>query len=94
MPAHRRRERARSRVGLPTLLVVTADPATPRPTIAPRYVRIDELATYTGLTVRHLHDLTRAGLIPHMRVGRVVLYDLVSIDEWLAGMVVAPRRRK
>ncbi len=51
-----------------------------------RYVRIEEAAAYTSLSVRHLHDLTRLGEIPHIRVGRVVLYDLVAIDEWLAGM--------
>lgn len=55
-----------------------------------RYVRIEEAAAYTSLTVRHLHDLTRLGRIPHLRVGRVVIYDLDALDEWLAGFAHMP----
>lgn len=77
---------------VPTVLCVNAEPV--NPAIVPRYVRINDLAAYTGLTVRHLHDLTSDGAIPHARVGRVVLYDLTRIDEWLAGMGVPARRRK
>lgn len=54
----------------------------------PRYIRIDELAAYTSLTVRHLHDLTRRGEIPHIRVGKVVVYDRHAIDEWLGSQAV------
>jgi len=58
-----------------------------------RYVRIDELSFYTSLRLRHLHDLTRLGEIPHLRVGAVVLYDLEAIDAWLAAHRVEPAPR-
>ncbi|HZT97415.1 MAG TPA: helix-turn-helix domain-containing protein [Chloroflexota bacterium] len=55
-----------------------------------RYVRIEAVAAYTALTVRHLHDLTRRREIPHIRVGKVVLYDKVAVDEWLSGRQTPP----
>ena len=55
-----------------------------------RYVRIEGIAAYTALTVRHLHDLTRRREIPHIRVGKVVLYDKVAVDEWLSGRQTQP----
>jgi len=54
-----------------------------------RYLRIDGVAQYTGLTVRHLHDLTRLCQVPHIRVGKVILYDRQAIDDWLAGRAVS-----
>lgn len=71
------------RTGQPTGVYVGTETA---PAPARRYVRIDELSAYTSLTVRHLHDLTRTGTIPNVRVGTVVLYDLFAIDSWLAGL--------
>ncbi|MHB1446406.1 MAG: helix-turn-helix domain-containing protein [Acidimicrobiales bacterium] len=55
-----------------------------------RYARIEGIAAYTALTVRHLHDLTRRREIPHIRVGKVVLYDKVAVDEWLSGRQTQP----
>lgn len=68
------------------------------PNVSPpaRYVRITAVAGYTGLSVRHLHDLTRTGTIPHIRVGRVIVYDLFAIDAWMAAQAteVGSRRAK
>jgi excisionase family DNA binding protein len=58
--------------------------------VGDRYVRIEGIAAYTALTVRHLHDLTRRREIPHIRVGKVVLYDKVAVDEWLSGRQTPP----
>lgn len=59
-----------------------------------RYVRITALAGYTGLSVRHLHDLTRTGTIPHIRVGRVIVYDLFAIDAWMAARATEAGSRR
>ena len=42
-----------------------------------------EIAKITGLSISIVRKLTRNGEIPHIRVGRRILYPLTGIEDWL-----------
>lgn len=43
-----------------------------------------EVSQQTGLSISLVRKLTRGGGIPHIRVGRRVLYPVAALDEWLS----------
>lgn len=43
-----------------------------------------EVSEMTGLSVSTIRTLTRRGEIPHIKVGRRILYPLNRIENWLA----------
>jgi excisionase family DNA binding protein len=43
----------------------------------------DETAAYTRLSVSSIRKLTARNRIPHIRIGRRVLYRRAELDEWL-----------
>ena len=43
-----------------------------------------EVSERTGLSVSTIRTLTRRGEIPHIKVGRRILYPLTRIEDWLA----------
>ena len=45
---------------------------------------IVEVSNRTGLSVSTIRKLTRCGEIPHIKVGRRILYSLTGINDWLA----------
>ena len=47
-------------------------------------IRIAEVSDRTGLSVSTIRKLTRCGEIPHIKVGRRILYLLTGINDWLA----------
>lgn len=55
-------------------------PATP----APLALRPRDAAKALGIGQRHLWSLTNRGEIPHVRVGRAVLYPIIELERWLA----------
>lgn len=42
-----------------------------------------EVAEVIGLSVSTVRKLTREGELPHIRVGRRILYPVTAIHEWL-----------
>jgi excisionase family DNA binding protein len=43
---------------------------------------VDEVAAFLRCTVRHVHNLCRAGL-PHVYVGRLLRFDPIELREYL-----------
>ena len=46
-------------------------------------LRCDEAAPALGLSPRKVWELTNSGELPHVRVGRAVLYPVASLKAWL-----------
>ncbi len=42
-----------------------------------------EVAKATGLSLSTVRKLTRSGEIPHVKVGRRIIYPVTAIHEWL-----------
>ena len=42
-----------------------------------------EVAAVTGLSLSMVRKLTKNGVIPHVKVGRRILYPLTGIEGWL-----------
>ena len=42
-----------------------------------------EVAKATGLSISMVRKLTRSGEIPHIKVGRRILYPVTALNEWL-----------
>lgn len=54
-----------------------------------------EVSERTGLSVSTIRTLTRRGEIPHIKVGRRILYPLTRIEDWLAQNtigIIAPEK--
>jgi excisionase family DNA binding protein len=49
----------------------------------PRLLTAAELASVLGVPRWRLYELTRAGLLPHIRLGRAVRYDPERVNAWL-----------
>ncbi len=50
----------------------------------PLAYRPRDAAKALGISERTLWGKTKAGLIPHLRVGRAVLYPVAVLERWLA----------
>lgn len=49
-----------------------------------RLIDAKELAVQRGLHAERWRELARQHLVPHVRVGRSVLFDPERVDEWIA----------
>lgn len=50
-----------------------------------RLIGVDDVAEILGGRSRwSVYDLARKGVIPHVRVGRSVLFDPDALDAWIA----------
>ncbi|HRU98008.1 MAG TPA: helix-turn-helix domain-containing protein [Ruminococcus sp.] len=47
-----------------------------------------DISGNTGLSLSTIRKLTRSGEIPHIRVGRRILYPVAEIEEWLRSQTV------
>ena len=47
---------------------------------------VGEIATYLGLSKDFIYILVRENRIPHVRVGRRILFKRESIDKWFEDM--------
>ena len=43
-----------------------------------------EVSERTGLSLSSVRKLTRSGEIPHLRIGRRIIYPAEALAEWLA----------
>jgi len=57
-----------------------ADPAADRPLLLDR----PKAAALLSISPRLLWSLTNSGEIPHIKLGRRVLYPLARLEEWIA----------
>lgn len=56
------------------------DGSAPPPPLA---LRAPDAARALGLSPRSLWTLTNQGLIPHVRIGRTLIYPVAKLQEWL-----------
>lgn len=49
-----------------------------------------EVSERTGLSLSSVRKLTRSGKIPHIKVGRRVLYPVTALEEWLSNNIAIP----
>jgi excisionase family DNA binding protein len=58
------------------------EPITPLSLPAEKLWTVDEVATFLGCTVRHVHNLLRSGL-PHLYLGRLLRFDPQEVRAYL-----------
>jgi len=56
-------------------------------------LRAREAAPALGISERHLWSLTNQGKIPHVRIGRSVIYPRDVLERWLAEQAAKGARR-
>jgi excisionase family DNA binding protein len=54
--------------------------------IIKKYANIKEVSEYTGLAVKTLYDWAANGMIPSIKAGKKVLFDLADVDAALGRM--------
>ena len=52
--------------------------------IAPRLLDIQQVATYTDLSVHTLYTMVSQRRIPFVKMGRLTKFDREEIDKWIA----------
>ena len=55
-----------------------------------RLIDIRSAAAYTGLSVHTVYTMVSQRRIPHVKVGRLVRFDLVLLDAWIKDQTVMP----
>ncbi|SFX40975.1 helix-turn-helix domain-containing protein [Ruminococcus sp. XPD3002] len=50
----------------------------------PLCLNIAEISELTGLSISLIRKMTHSGEIPHIRVGRRILYPAEALAEWLS----------
>ena len=43
-----------------------------------------DVSESTGVSLSKIRKLTRCGEIPHIKIGRRILYPVAALDEWLS----------
>lgn len=49
-----------------------------------------EVAAVTGLSLSMVRKLTKNGVIPHIKVGRRILYPVSALHEWIFAKTISP----
>lgn len=49
-----------------------------------RLITVEELAEYLNLNPHTIYIWVEQGKIPHIKIGRMVRFDLLEIEDWLA----------
>lgn len=57
---------------------------------ARRLVSVQAAAAYTGLSVHTVYTMVSQRRIPHVKVGRLVKFDLGMLDAWIHKNTVMP----
>ncbi|MGE0827366.1 MAG: helix-turn-helix domain-containing protein [Candidatus Binatia bacterium] len=47
-----------------------------------RKVDIKEAASFLGVPISWLYDRTRRNLVPHLKMGKYVRFDLYQLESW------------
>ena len=56
-------------------------------------LRPKDAAKALGIGKRLLWSMTNQGLIPHVRVGKAILYPVAALEQWLAEQAAKGARR-
>jgi len=67
-----------------------AGPQKPAALPEPLSLRIGDAARALGISERKLHDLTKRGAVPHVRLDGLVLYPVGPIRDWLTAAATGP----
>lgn len=59
-------------------------------TLQRRLVTVEDIATYTGLSIHTVYTMVSQRRIPYVKVGRLVKFDLVLLDAWIKQQTVMP----
>lgn len=70
------------------ILSARTDPATPCLALRPK-----EAAKALGIGERLLWSMTNQGLIPHLRLGKAIVYPVAELERWLAERAAKGARR-
>lgn len=57
--------------------------ANPQVAVEPLALRAKDAARALGIGERQLWSLTRAGTVPHVRIGRTITYPVDALRDWL-----------
>ncbi len=58
--------------------------------LSTRLIDIQEAAHMTGISVPTLYKWVNQRKIPHIKMGRLVKFDPVKLDEWIKQQTVMP----
>lgn len=56
--------------------------------VQPRLLSEDDAAVYMGTTPRHLEELRYRREMPFVKVGRLVRYDVKTLDKYIAANTI------
>lgn len=62
----------------------------PLPLDTRRLITAQEAAAYTGLSVHTIYTMVSQRRIPHVKMGRLVKFDLGMLDAWIKSNSVLP----
>ena len=52
--------------------------------LANKYMGVDDLSHYIGISMSMIYKLVRANKIPHGRVETLIKFDVKDIDAWMS----------
>jgi len=58
--------------------------------IKKQFLSPQELSAYTGLSLNTIYSWVNQRRIPHIKISRLVKFNVSEIDEWMKTMRVAP----
>jgi len=59
-----------------------------------RLLTVQEVADYLGISKDTAYSMVSQRRIPYVKIGRLLKFDLKTIDEWIAQKTVMPMPRK
>jgi len=57
---------------------------------ARKLINVKEVSVYTGLASDTIYTMVSQRRIPFVKVGRLVKFDLVMLDQWIKQQTVLP----
>jgi len=63
-------------------------------TLPRRLVTVEDVATYTGLSISTVYTMVSQRRIPYVKVGRLTKFDVCAIDQWISQHSVKPRANR
>ncbi|NQU74188.1 MAG: helix-turn-helix domain-containing protein [Candidatus Omnitrophica bacterium] len=55
-----------------------------------RYILPQELSEYLGISLQAIYEWTSQKRIPHIKLGRLVKFDIIEGDRWLLSQRIEP----
>jgi excisionase family DNA binding protein len=59
-----------------------------------RLLTVQEVGEYLGIAKDTVYTLVSQRKIPHVKIGRLLKFDLKAIDDWIAQKTIMPMPRK